>query len=79
LRLIVRQGMIPAWMGIAAGLGAALIVNRYLRGLLYGVEPGDPLACAGAVLVLTLFSLLASWLPARRAARVEPWRALRYE
>jgi ABC-type antimicrobial peptide transport system permease subunit len=78
-RLIVGQGLFPAWIGIAAGLLAALIVSRYLSSLLYGVRPIDLTSYAGAVVVLMGCSALAAWLPAWRAARVDPWRALRYE
>jgi putative ABC transport system permease protein len=78
-RLIVGQGLFPAWIGIAAGLLAALIVSRYLSSLLYGVRPIDLTSYAGAVVMLMGCSALAAWLPAWRAARVDPWRALRYE
>jgi putative ABC transport system permease protein len=79
LRMIIRQGLVPAFIGIAAGVTAALVVNRYLASLLYGVKPTDPFAYAGTVLLLAAVSTLACWLPALRAARLDPWRALRYE
>jgi ABC-type lipoprotein release transport system permease subunit len=59
------------------GIATAALATRAVGGLLYGVSPADPLAYGVAALTLLLISLLASWLPARRAARVDPMRALR--
>jgi ABC-type antimicrobial peptide transport system permease subunit len=66
-------------IGIALGLAGAWALTRLLRGMLYGVSPMDPLALAAGVLVLSLIALLACWLPARRAARIDPMVALRCE
>jgi putative ABC transport system permease protein len=76
-RLVVRQGMRLALAGSLAGLAGALILARYLRSMLFGVDPSDPLTLAGVTLLLALVALLAAAVPARRAARVNPLVALR--
>jgi putative ABC transport system permease protein len=78
-RQVVRQGMQLALAGVAAGVGAALVATRLLRSLLFGVSPVDPLTLVSAALLLLLAALGASYLPARRATRVDPMVALRYE
>ena len=79
LRLVLRQGLMLAAIGIAIGLGAALALTRLLGSLLYRVSVTDPLTfCAGAAL-FTAVALLASYIPARRATRVDPVIALRGE
>lgn len=75
--MISRQGMLLAGVGIAIGLGASVALTRFLRGLLYDVSPMDPVALIGAAVSLLAVTLLASWLPARRAAAVDPANALR--
>ena len=77
--LILRQGMTLAGIGIALGVPAALGLTRLLTSLLYEIKPGDPLTYVGVSMILLLVALLASWLPARRASRVDPMEALRYE
>ena len=77
VRLVVRSGLSIAGAGTALGLLGALVATRVLRSLLFGVAPSDPLTFAGIVGVLGSAVLLASWLPARRAARVMPTEALR--
>ncbi len=77
--LVVRGGLVLVGAGAAAGLTLALLSTRLLRGLLYGVRPGDPATIGGAVLLLLVVAAIACLLPARRAARVDPVRALRAE
>ncbi len=79
LALVLRQGMTLAVLGVALGVPAALGLTRVLTSLLYEVKPGDPLTVSGVSLILLLVALLACWLPARRAAKVDPMEALRYE
>jgi ABC-type antimicrobial peptide transport system permease subunit len=79
LGLVLRQAMRPALAGIAAGLAAALAAARLLAGLLYSVTPADLPALAGAASLMAAVAVLACWLPARRAAGVDPMAALRYE
>lgn len=78
-RRTLRQALFLGIAGVAAGLAAAAGLTRYLASLLYGVKPLDPAAIAGAALVLLACAALAGWIPARRAAGVEPMEALRAE
>jgi predicted permease len=78
-RQVVWQGMQLAFAGVAAGLAAALVGTRLLRSMLFGVSPADPLTLVSATLLLLLAALVASYIPARRATRVDPMVALRYE
>jgi putative ABC transport system permease protein len=79
LRMVVRQGLGLALAGAAVGLVGALIVSHLMAGLLYGVRPTDPFTFAGVALLLIAVALLACYIPARRAIRVDPLVALRYE
>ena len=79
LALILHQGLTPAFIGIIAGLAATWPLRQYLTKLLFQVKPADPMSYLGAVLLLALVSTLSALLPALRATRIEPWRALRYE
>jgi len=79
LGLVLREAAwVIAW-GVAAGLAVAWGLGRTIRHLLYDIEPGDPLSAALAVAVLVVAAVLAAWVPARRASKVDPIRALRYE
>jgi ABC-type antimicrobial peptide transport system permease subunit len=68
-----------ALIGLAAGLLGSLLLNRFLQAQLFGIDAGDPLTLAAVSGTLGVIALAASWLPARRAARVHPLEALRYE
>jgi putative ABC transport system permease protein len=77
LRLVLRQGLSLAVAGTAVGLVGALIVSRLMAGVLYGVRPTDPLTFAGVALLLIAVALLACFIPARRATKLDPMLALR--
>jgi len=79
LELVVRQGMRLSLAGVLFGLVAALGVSRVLSGMLFGIRPTDPITYIGVALVLTATMLLACYLPARRATKVDPMVALRHE
>jgi putative ABC transport system permease protein len=79
LKLIVGQGMALALLGVGLGLGAALALTRLMARLLYGVSATDPLTFAVVALLLSLIALLACYVPARRATRIDPLVALRHE
>jgi len=79
LRLMLRQGVRMVIAGLLIGLVAALVLTRVMTRYLLDVSPGDPLTYATVALVLTAVALLACWIPARRATRVDPGMALRYE
>ncbi|MGH7568502.1 MAG: FtsX-like permease family protein [Gemmatimonadales bacterium] len=77
--LVVGQALRPAAVGIVGGGGLAVFASRLLRGLLFGVPPHDPVTFAGVLGLLVGVAVLASWMPARRAAALEPVAALREE
>ena len=79
LRMVVKQGMLLAGTGILIGLVVALLVARVMTALLYGISAADPLTFLGTAVLLFLISLAASYIPALRAAAVDPMVALRYE
>jgi predicted permease len=79
LRLILLQAMAPVAAGLFGGLVASLAAGRLLSGLLYGVQPLDAATISGVIVMLAAVAALASFLPARRATRVDPMTALRYE
>jgi ABC-type antimicrobial peptide transport system permease subunit len=79
LRLIVGGGARMAGAGMAIGLAGALLLSRSLTGLLHGVSAADPATYATVAAVVLAAALLASWVPARRATRVNPSLALRSE
>ena len=77
--LVLRETLVLIAVGVALGIPAVLALSRYIESQLYGVSPGDPWAIAGAVGVLLAVAAAAGYLPARRASRVDPMIALRYE
>jgi predicted permease len=79
LWLVLRQSLTVMLAGIIIGLSIALICMRLLASFLYGLSPTDPTAIAGAILLLLVVALLACWIPARRATKVDPMVALRFE
>jgi ABC-type antimicrobial peptide transport system permease subunit len=79
LRMILGESMFLVVLGIVVGVGAALSVGHLVTTLLYGLAPTDAGTIAGAIGVMALVAALAGWLPARRASRVDPMIALRYE
>jgi len=79
LRLVVGRGLVISVIGAVVGLAAAFQLTRALAGMLYGVTATDPLVFAGVPLLLIVVSVLASYVPARKAAKIDPLVALRYE
>jgi putative ABC transport system permease protein len=79
LKLVLARGLKLIFLGVAIGLLAALALTRWLETLLFGVRPTDPLTFGAIALVLIVIALLACWIPARRATKVDPLTALRHE
>jgi len=76
LWLVLQQGAVIAAVGTVVGLATGLATTRFLSSILYGVSGTDPLTLGGAVLVLVVTIMLACWIPARRAASVDPAKTL---
>jgi putative ABC transport system permease protein len=79
MRLVMKSGLVIAMVGVAIGLGGAFALTRLMRTLLFAVEPTDKATFAGVSICLLLIALAACYLPARRATKVDPLQALRYE
>jgi ABC-type antimicrobial peptide transport system permease subunit len=79
LSMILREGFSMACIGVVAGVAVALALTRFVGGMLYGLKPTDPWTLAGSASLLLALAVLAGWLPARRASRVDPMIALRHE
>ena len=77
--MVIRQGMMLAIAGVVIGDGASFGLVRFIKSFLYGVEASDPLVFLAVPLLLTLTALIAVWIPAVRATRINPIDALRYE
>jgi predicted permease len=79
LRLVLGQGMLTTAIGLVTGIAGALVLTRAMQSLLFGVSPTDPITLLAVALLLGLAALLASYIPARRATKVDPMVALRHE
>jgi len=78
-RPILREALTLAAIGVAIGLPVALALVRLIRAAFYGIEPHDPLTMIGTVVIMFTVAALAAWVPAHRAAKIDPMEALRYE
>jgi len=76
-RLVLREGITLGVLGAALGLAGAILLTRFLRAVLFEVSAHDPLTFAAVAVILLAVTLLAAWLPARRAARIDPLEAMR--
>lgn len=79
LAMVIWEGMLIAFMGIAAGVGGAIALGRFLQSLLFEIKPTDPATFVGVAVALLLVAMAACYVPARRAMRVDPMVALRHE
>ena len=79
LLMILKDGALTTVIGVTLGIAGSLFLTRAMQSLLFGVSPTDPVTFAGITSVLVLVTLTACWIPARRATRVDPLVALRYE
>ena len=79
LGLVIRQGMLLALAGIVLGVAGALVLSRFLSSLLFEVSATDPVTFLGVVSLLAIVSLAACFVPARRAAKVDPMVSIRWE
>jgi len=79
IALVLRQSALPVFVGVVAGVGGSLISGRWIASLLYEVEPSDPVVLISIAGLLALVAIVSGWIPARRAAMVDPLTALREE
>jgi ABC-type antimicrobial peptide transport system permease subunit len=79
LNLVVRQGMTLAFAGVTLGLAASFLLTQLIRSLLFGVRATDPITFAGISFLLAIVTLLACYIPAQRAARIDPLTSVRCE
>ena len=79
VRMVVREGLAPVAAGLALGLLGALVAGRLIQGLLFDVAPADPWVLGGVMVLLAVVASVASYIPARRIARIDPVQALRWE
>jgi ABC-type antimicrobial peptide transport system permease subunit len=77
--MVLREASLLAVIGVIVGVAVAVGLGRYVEATLFGVTPIDPIAIGGAVTAMLIVALMASWLPARRASRLDPMVALRHE
>ena len=76
---ILREALILASLGIAIGLPMTLALTRLIRSTFYGIQPHDPMTIIGSIILLLSVATLSAWIPAHRAAKIDPMEALRYE
>ena len=77
--MVIQQGFVLVGIGVAIGLAGAFVITQFMSSMLYGVKAMDPTTFIGVAIILALVALVASYIPARRATRVDPMIALRYE
>jgi putative ABC transport system permease protein len=79
VRLVLRQGMLPVGLGMAGGIATTIACGALIQSLLYEVSAADPITVCSVVGLLLIVAVLACWIPARRASRVDPMEALHYQ